>query len=178
MKIQDLLLKEVMNGDGFPIHQLSLNSWSISIPSESTKNNNKDISVVVNTPSRVIDEYNVTELSFRLVGTNQIQLEDVFKNTEVFKLFTSLRMIIDQGSADIIVAIPNDINIDIGNKKAQVYMAVLNRMLTRGLLARIEKIDDPSGNQFLFALPTASRAVLIDQNELIDIATKYFAEKN
>jgi hypothetical protein len=177
MKIQDLLLKEVMNGDGFPIRQLSLNSWSISIPSESTKNN-KDISVVVNTPSRVIDEYNMTELSFRLVGTNQIQLEDVFKNTEVFKLFTSLRMIIEQGSADIIVAIPNDINIDIGNKKARVYMAVLNRMLTRGLLARIEKIDDPSGNQFLFALPTASRAVLIDQDELIDITTKYFAEKN
>jgi hypothetical protein len=176
MEIQDLLLKEVMNGDGFPIHQLSSNSWSILIPAESTKNN-KDISVVVNTPSRVIDGYNVTELSFRLVGTNQIQLEDIFKNTEVFKLFTSLRMIIEQGSADIIVAIPNDINIDIGNKKARVYMAVLNRMLTRGLLARIEKIDDPSGHQFLLALPTASRAISIDNSELTDIAVKYFSDK-
>lgn len=176
MKIQDLLLKEVMNSDGFPINRVSSDSWNIVIPAESTKTN-KLVTVVVDTPTQTIDNYSITELSFRISGSTQIQLENIFADTEVFKLFTSLRIIVERLHTDIIVFIPNDIIIDIGNKKARVYSAVMNRMRTRGLLARIETIDDPSGHQFQFAFPTTSGAISIDNSELIGIAAEYFSNK-
>jgi hypothetical protein len=176
MKIQDLLLKEVMNSDGFPIKRVSTSSWNITIPSESTKTN-KSVIVVVDTPTEKIDDYSITELSFRIAGTTQIQLENIFADTEVFKLFSSLRMIVEQLHTDIVVFIPNDLVVDIGNKKARVYTAVMNRMRTRGSLARIETISDPSGHKFLFAFPTTSAAVSIDQDELIGITAKYFGTK-
>lgn len=176
MKIQDLLLKEVMNGDGFPIKKISPSSWNIIIPALSTKTN-KDVIVIVDTPTQTVDTYIIMELSFRIAGTTEIQLENIFKDTEVFKLFTSLRMIVEQINADIIVFIPNDINIEVENKKSRVYLAVMHRMKTRGLLARIETFDDPSGHVFQFAFPTNSRAVSIENDRLMNIATQYFGNK-
>jgi hypothetical protein len=175
MLIQELLLNEVMES-GFPFRKLSPTSWAVTVPGSST-NTGSEVTVVVDTPHQTIGDTVFMELSFRIPGSTSVHLEDIFKGTAVFKLFNSIVEITEQCSADIIVFIPNDMEVQASSKKARVYMAVMRRMKTRGLLARIEEVVDPSGHVFQFCFPSTSKALLFDNSELQQIAVEYFSSK-
>ena len=179
MKIQELLLHEVME-TGFESTQISPSTWSIDIPQTSIKPSSKyygtDLNVRVDVNSNQVDGYTVSEVSFGIPGTTAVELEKIFENNEVFKLLKTIIDVIETYEADIILFVPNDVKVDIGNKKARLYKTVALRMKRLGKVGRIEEFQD-SGNTFQAIFPSKSKAWKLSNDEVQNILIQFVGNK-
>ena len=179
MKITELLLHEVME-TGFPIEKISPTTWEVIIPQDSINTNseykNNGVSIRVDIVNQKVDNYTIIEVSFGVPGSAGVKLEKIFDKTEVFKLLKSIIDIIKTYDSDIVLIVPNDISVDIDNKKASLYRTVAYRMKKLGIVGRIEEFND-SGHAFLAIFPTASKAWKLDNSEIQNLLIQFGGNK-
>lgn len=179
MKIQKLLLHEVLE-TGFDINKISPSVWSIDVPPGAIEPNSvhggTELKIRVDVRTDTVDGYRIIEVSFGVPGTQKTKLENIFEKTGVFKLLKSIIDIVETYGADIILFIPNDTEVDIGEKKARIYRTVAHRMRQIGLVGRIEEFED-SGHTFQVVFPTASRAWQLPNTEVENLLIQFAGNK-
>jgi hypothetical protein len=170
MKIEDIYRQMLETFDSpLPYHTTGSGSYQININNTST--------LIVNIRTANIDSYKLLTILFRDPNSDETQLTNAFEKSNPVRVFSTIIKIIQSiPSVDIVVFIPDDIKIDIADKKANLYKLVMNRLYTAHKLISIGEIQLPSG-LVQYGIMPKSDANSLTELEIKDLLIKFAQSK-
>ena len=166
MKLIDVYsstLQESMDNP-FPYRKVSNTRYVIDLP------NNENILVVLY--QKQIEQYNCLSVLFVNPNSpNPTALTNFFNSPEALRVFASIIEILESIKSDLIFFTPDDIEVEVENRKLRVYQTILKKMERLGKIlssevVNIEEFDKP----ILIGIRVGSNASSINNKTLIEIA--------
>ena len=167
MRIEDIYNKidETLDSP-LPYKQIGSGRYLIDITSQDN--------LIVNIRTADIDGYRLLTILFRDPNSDQTQLTRAFNTPGAVRVFSTIISLIQSiPKIDIVVFIPDDINVDISNKKANLYSVIMNKLYRDHKLISYGHIDSVQ-----YGIMPKSIANNLTDNELATLFKKFAASKN
>lgn len=167
MKIEDIYKKldETLDRP-LPYKQTGSGRYLIDI-------NDQD-KLIVNIRTANIDGYYLLTILFRDPNSDQTQLTHAFNTPGAVRVFSTIISIIQSiPNIDIVVFIPDDIEIDISNKKVKLYKTIMNKLYREHKLISTGQIESVQ-----YGVIPNSPANRLTDDELAVLFKKFAASKN
>ena len=157
----------------FPYTKISPSTWEIDVPNKGK--------LIVSIDQRAINGYDMAHISFNVPNPTggQPQLTNWFSGTGATGVFAAVIEIAKKYSGiDLMIFVPSDAIVSIQNRKARLYMMMLNRMKTENYLVRIEEFKQLTGEVYQVGFPSGSKLWNTPSDDVQALLIDYLIDKS
>jgi len=135
--------------------------------------NNND-KLIVNIRTATVDGYRLLTILFRDPNSDQTQLTGAFNSPKAVRVFSTVIGIIQAvPNVDIVVFIPDDIEIEVSDKKAKLYKIIMNKLYREHKLISFGQI-----NSVQYGIMPKSKTNMLTDTQLAELFKKFGETKN